>query len=533
MAGTTSKGLRYPTSLDPVDVAGDIQRLAEDIDTELNDFTTTANSGTTVNAPLTNAGTSQKPNLSVSAATTSATGVVQLTDSTSTTSSTLAATATAAKDAYDRGSQGITDAAAAQTTANAAVPKSTVTTKGDLIAATASGTVSRLGVGSNGQVLTADSSAATGLAWGSSSGGGVLNIVEYTSSATWTRPAGVNYLQWVIVCGAGGGGGGGSGYHATSSTGFTARGGGSGNGSHIVIAQGLYVGDQSTISIGIGTRGTGGAAGVATKPAGSTTVPVTGTAGGNGVAGGTTTFGSYISVQGGGAGGGGSSGSGGASGANPPSISQATYPSVYASMWRAFQGDGGAGTNGPTPNSLMSDIATYTPTFTGSTNVTMPTYRWRSVPFAAAGSGWDIILAQGASGSVSVTGTWTTSAGTVNAANNTQSNWASYGGGCGAGGCGVECTDTQVRTGHRGIGGGGSGGESRLAQQTANTSGAGGTITGGSGGDAAPYSAAGGGGGSGAALKWNNATVNDIVSTATGGAGGAGAAARIILVYVS
>jgi hypothetical protein len=51
------------------------------------------------------------------------------------------------------------------TTANAAVPKSTVTAKGDLIAGTASATVARLGVGTNGQVLAADSTQTTGLAW--------------------------------------------------------------------------------------------------------------------------------------------------------------------------------------------------------------------------------------------------------------------------------------------------------------------------------------------------------------------------------
>jgi hypothetical protein len=53
------------------------------------------------------------------------------------------------------------------TTANAAVPKSTVTTKGDLIAATASGTVTRVGVGTNGYVLTADSTQTAGIKWGS------------------------------------------------------------------------------------------------------------------------------------------------------------------------------------------------------------------------------------------------------------------------------------------------------------------------------------------------------------------------------
>lgn len=47
------------------------------------------------------------------------------------------------------------------------IPKSTVTTKGDLIAATGSGAISRLGVGTDGQVLMADSSQSTGVKWGS------------------------------------------------------------------------------------------------------------------------------------------------------------------------------------------------------------------------------------------------------------------------------------------------------------------------------------------------------------------------------
>ena len=50
-------------------------------------------------------------------------------------------------------------------TADAAVPKSTVTTKGDVIAATASATVTRVAVGANDTVLTADSTTASGLKW--------------------------------------------------------------------------------------------------------------------------------------------------------------------------------------------------------------------------------------------------------------------------------------------------------------------------------------------------------------------------------
>jgi hypothetical protein len=46
-----------------------------------------------------------------------------------------------------------------------AIASSLVTTKGDLIVATGSGTVVRQGVGSNGQVLTADSTQADGVIW--------------------------------------------------------------------------------------------------------------------------------------------------------------------------------------------------------------------------------------------------------------------------------------------------------------------------------------------------------------------------------
>lgn len=52
------------------------------------------------------------------------------------------------------------------------VPKSLVTTKGDLLVATASGTITRLPVGSSEQVLTATPSDPTGLAWATGGGGG-------------------------------------------------------------------------------------------------------------------------------------------------------------------------------------------------------------------------------------------------------------------------------------------------------------------------------------------------------------------------
>ena len=58
--------------------------------------------------------------------------------------------------------------------------------KGDLISATAADTPARLAVGTNGQVLTADSTAATGLKWASPSTGGSAHISTLSPSAVAT-----------------------------------------------------------------------------------------------------------------------------------------------------------------------------------------------------------------------------------------------------------------------------------------------------------------------------------------------------------
>ena len=66
------------------------------------------------------------------------------------------------------------------TNANAAIAKTIVDAKGDIIAATAADTVSRLAVGANNTVLTADSTTATGLKWATPASGGMTLLATST-----------------------------------------------------------------------------------------------------------------------------------------------------------------------------------------------------------------------------------------------------------------------------------------------------------------------------------------------------------------
>ena len=67
--------------------------------------------------------------------------------------------------------------------AGAAVAKSTIDAKGDLLVGTADNTVGRLAVGTNGYTLVADSAETTGLKWAAPAGGGkVLQVVQGTTT---------------------------------------------------------------------------------------------------------------------------------------------------------------------------------------------------------------------------------------------------------------------------------------------------------------------------------------------------------------
>jgi hypothetical protein len=67
-----------------------------------------------------------------------------------------------------------------------AIQNAIVDAKGDLIGATANDTPARLAVGTNGQILTADSTAATGLKWATATSGGMTLLSTTTLSGATT-----------------------------------------------------------------------------------------------------------------------------------------------------------------------------------------------------------------------------------------------------------------------------------------------------------------------------------------------------------
>jgi len=71
--------------------------------------------------------------------------------------------------------------------------------KGDLIGGTGADTFSRLAVGANGTVLTADSAEATGLKWATAGGGGKVLQVVFASTSTQTIVASTTYTDSTLT----------------------------------------------------------------------------------------------------------------------------------------------------------------------------------------------------------------------------------------------------------------------------------------------------------------------------------------------
>lgn len=82
--------------------------------------------------------------------------------------------------------------ASLKTVSDAAVTKSTFTTKGDLLTTTGASTIARLGVGTDGQVLTADTASSGGVKWATPATGGMTLLSTTNLSGTSTVISSIN-----------------------------------------------------------------------------------------------------------------------------------------------------------------------------------------------------------------------------------------------------------------------------------------------------------------------------------------------------
>jgi hypothetical protein len=73
---------------------------------------------------------------------------------------------------------------ATTTALNLKIDKATATTKGDILAATAASTIARVGVGTDGQILTADAASAPGVKWAAAPSAPVTSVVGQTGIIT-------------------------------------------------------------------------------------------------------------------------------------------------------------------------------------------------------------------------------------------------------------------------------------------------------------------------------------------------------------
>jgi hypothetical protein len=81
-----------------------------------------------------------------------------------------------------------------------AIQNAIVDAKGDLISATAADTPARIAVGTNGHVLTADSSTATGLKWAEASGSGMTLLSTTTLGGSSTTISSISSAYVNLYC---------------------------------------------------------------------------------------------------------------------------------------------------------------------------------------------------------------------------------------------------------------------------------------------------------------------------------------------
>jgi hypothetical protein len=130
---------------------------------------------------------------------------------------------------------------ATTTALNLKVDKSAATTKGDLLAATAASTIARVGVGTDGQVLTADSASTPGVTWATPASATVTSVVGQTGVITGAQIASDvalsgTYTHW-------------NGASLTQAGSTIPIGSGSGAGTYLFAAQTASIAVSAAISI--------------------------------------------------------------------------------------------------------------------------------------------------------------------------------------------------------------------------------------------------------------------------------------------
>ena len=341
---------------------------------------------------------------------------------------------------------------------------------------TAAGSVSGTAKVDINSVLMATSQSATG---------SFLITQTFTSSGTFTRPTGVDYVT--VVLGSGGAGGNSGALTATNTSTAAVFGGGGGVSGKWALIRDIALGTAATVSVGVGAGGAGAAVNTFSKAAAGTALSTQAVV--FGASGGASTFGSYISVP------------GGASGSGP------TYGFLSLGGGTANEANGGNGAvAGTAKNGTNSELSAYT----------------LGVPYTT-------FVATGAAGA-SGTGSGGSS-GTASAGGAAQTANGILGGG-GGGGNGTAASSPSVSAGGTGAAGGAASGGGAAFQRTA-ANGQTIVVTGGAGGTAVANTGSGGGGGGGVGVAAASAAnYNAATLTMNSGKGGDGASGFVTVVYV-